>query len=55
MKYAFIKPNAYNSRPLEQVKKIAVTTFALSGITYFYDIKDNKFLDQTREREVAFP
>jgi len=53
--YSFAKPNAYNGRPLEQVKKIAVTTFAISGTTYFYDKKENKFLDQTTTKEAEFP
>lgn len=55
MEYAFTKPNAFNGRPMDHLGKIAVTTFAVSGTTYFYDKKENKFLDQTREKEAQFP
>ena len=40
--YNFKKPNAYYSRPQNDIKKIAITTFAIQGKTYYYNQKTNK-------------
>ena len=34
MEYNFVKPNAYTSRPVQQLKKIAVISFGLQGKTF---------------------
>ncbi|MFT3679238.1 MAG: hypothetical protein QM791_03130 [Ferruginibacter sp.] len=55
MKYEFTKPNAYSSKPFEQVKNVAVTSFAISGTTYYYDHSENKFLNTETTKSIDFP
>ncbi len=53
--YEFAKQNAFSARPMEQAKKIAVTTFAITGTTYYYDEKENKAMQTRTEKELVFP
>ncbi len=53
--YEFVKQNAFFARPTEQAKKIAVTTFAITGTTYYYNEKEDKLMQTRTEKELIFP
>ena len=42
--YTFKKPNAYFSRPQEEISKIAISSFSIQGKTDFYEEKTKKGL-----------
>ncbi len=59
VQYEFIKANAFSSKPIGQIKNIAVISFALRGILYDYK-QDTKYNigDQsysTSTKEIQFP
>jgi hypothetical protein len=53
--YEFTKQNAFSSRPLNQAKKIAVSTFTITGTTYYYNEKENRVMQTRTEKELIFP
>lgn len=58
MSYEFKKGNASNARPQEDIKKIAVTSFAIQGSTAFYEQKTKYSGNDTyttTTRSIDFP
>ena len=53
--HEFVKQNAFFARPTEQAKKIAVTTFAITGTTYYYNEKEDKLMQTRTDKELTFP
>jgi hypothetical protein len=62
MEYEILKPNAFTSRPFNHLKKLAITSFSISGITYVDHsvIVQDKNLEKdlaqtTKTTKITFP
>ena len=55
MTVEFTKPNATSSMPFSMATKIAASTFAVKGTTYYYDHKESKFLETRTTKTLEFP
>ena len=55
MSYEVEKPNATSAMPFSWATKIAASTFAFKGTTYYYDQKESKFLETKTTKEINFP
>lgn len=51
----FVKGNATTSRPFAHATTVAASTFAIKGTTYYYDQKENKFLETKETKTIEFP